>query len=150
MAPPESEFMRDAVGVGTGDADLARARAELARALPGLKLAYVFGSRAAGRSRVDSDVDLAVLCDVVVDPLALYGIAQIIAGALRREVDLVDLARASTVLQKEVVAQGKVLHEREPGMRLVFESRVLSDYARLNEERAPVLERIAREGRVHG
>ena len=72
------------------------------------------------------------------------------ASALGRDVDIVDLARASTVLQKEVVAHGRVLFQRSSGVRLAFEARVLGDYARLNEERAPVLERIAREGRVHG
>ncbi len=150
MVPPENAFTPGAAAAEAGDAELSLACAELARALPNLMLAYVFGSRATGRSRPDSDLDLAVLCDVVVDPLALYGIAQTIAGALRRDVDVVDLSCASTVLQKEIVAHGQLLHAREPGMRLAFEARVLSDYARLNEERAPVLERIAREGRVHG
>ncbi|MCC6811620.1 MAG: nucleotidyltransferase domain-containing protein [Deltaproteobacteria bacterium] len=92
----------------------------LRNALPGVRLVYLFGSQAKDRARADSDVDL------------------------------VDLARASTVMKKEIVAGGRTLYEQSPATRHAFEGQVLSAYARLNEERRPILERIRREGRVHG
>jgi hypothetical protein len=58
---------------------------------------------------------------------------------LMRDVDLIDLSRATTVLRKEVVAHGRLLFETDSNRRAEFEMYALSDYARLNEERAPVL-----------
>ena len=58
---------------------------------------------------------------------------------LGREVDLIDLARSSTVLRKEVLGNGRLLYETAPDRRAEFEMYALSDYARLNEERSPVL-----------
>lgn len=123
---------------------------ELARRLPGLELVYLFGSHAGGQVHAGSDVDLAVLALTPITPLARYDLAQDLAHALGRDVDLVDLASASTVMKKEVVANGRLLFSRAPSSRAAFEGRVLSEYARLNEERRPVLERIAREHRIHG
>jgi len=84
-------------------------------------------------------LDLAVL------PLGDVSISQLLearfqlAEALGREVDLIDLARSSTVLRKEVLAGGRLLYETESARRAEFEMVALSDYARLNEERPPVL-----------
>ncbi len=110
---------------------------------------YVFGSVAHGTQHPGSDVDLALLAGRTMSPLALFDLAARLSELAGREVDLIDLAAASTVLRKEVVAAGELLFEQTPDTRVAFEGRVLADYARLNEERRPVLERIAREGRVH-
>ena len=110
----------------------------------------MFGSQAKDRARADSDVDLAVLCSSPQQPPALFELAQRLASLLACDVDLVDLARASTVMKKEIVAGGRTLYEQSPATRHAFEGQVLSAYARLNEERRPILERIRREGRVHG
>lgn len=103
---------------------------------------YLFGSLASGTARPDSDVDLAMLPGIAVDPLARFNAANELANALGREVDLVDLHRASTVLAKEVIRGGVVLEDSRPSERQEFEMRTLSDYARLNEERQPVIETL--------
>ncbi len=65
----------------------------LRRALIGrrdVQLALLFGSQATGRSRPDSDVDVAVLA-----PSAdWYGLMNDLTDALGRDVHLVDLQRA--------------------------------------------------------
>lgn len=101
---------------------------------------YLFGSAARDALREDSDLDIAFLprtrgCD----PVAVFESAQHLAQALRREVDLVDLSTASTVMRKEITARGVLLAETHRAARQEFEMYALSDYARLNEERAPVL-----------
>lgn len=54
-------------------------------------------------------------------------------------------------MKTQIVARGRVLFEARPGLRAAFEGRALAEYARLNEERRPILDRIAREGSVfHG
>ena len=100
---------------------------------------YVFGSAATGRIRSDSDLDLAILPSAPISALKLFEARMQLAEIVRRDVDLIDLSSASTVLCKEVLAGGRLLYETDVLRRAEFEMYSLSDYARLNEERAPVL-----------
>lgn len=100
---------------------------------------YLFGSAARGAVRPESDLDVAFLPPAPCDAWAMFQTAQALALRLRREVDLVDLRRASTVLRKEVLRTGRRLATFRAGEADEFEMYTLSDYARLNEERAPVL-----------
>ena len=111
---------------------------------------YRFGSSVAGAARADSDIDIGLLADRPLDPLARFELQETLAIALRRSVDLVDLRSASTVMASQVVTTGIVIHDGAPQVRGAFEDRVFSAYARLNEERRGILERIAAEGTVHG
>jgi predicted nucleotidyltransferase len=101
---------------------------------------YLFGSEAEERARPDSDIDLAFLADVVLAPEVVFDTAQALASVLRRDVDLVDLATASTVLRAQVIGNGRMLHQSDLRRVAEFEMYALSDYARLNEERKPVLD----------
>jgi hypothetical protein len=65
-------------------------------------------------------------------------------------VDLVDLRAASTVLAIQVVGGGLLLFDGDPAERGRFEDLCYSRYARLNEERREILDRVSREGTVHG
>lgn len=100
---------------------------------------YLFGSARRGLLRPDSDLDVAFLPAAPCDAWAVFLAAQDLAARLGCEVDLVDLQRASTVLRKEVLRTGRRLVTRRPRTADEFEMYTLSDYARLNEERAPVL-----------
>jgi len=119
-------------------------------ALPEATHIYLFGSLARGPGGPESDVDLAVLAAEPLAPERLAEAREALSERLRRDVDLVDLARASTVLRAQVVSTGRVLRDTDPGLREEFETRVYSSYAQLNEERRGILERIRSEGRVHG
>ncbi|GMU64305.1 MAG: hypothetical protein AMXMBFR36_05790 [Acidobacteriota bacterium] len=133
-----------------GRAEDARIASRLAAALPGLVAVYRFGSTAAGTERAGSDVDLAVLAEGPVDAGRRFDLQEELATELGRDVDLVDLGRASTVLAVEVVGRGELLLDADPARRGAFEDLALSSYARLNEERRAILERVAAEGTVHG
>ena len=100
---------------------------------------YVFGSAAAGRLRPGSDIDLAILPTKSISAVVRLQAGLQLAEALTRDVDLIDLERSSAVLRKEVLANGRLLYETDSVRRNEFEMYALSDYARLNEERAPVL-----------
>ena len=97
-----------------------RLRRELA-SREGVRLALLFGSRARGDHRPDSDVDLAVLGDA--DQLALGGD---LSRALGIEVNLVDLRDPSMVLLREILRDGVRVHEAEPGVFGAFLSRGLT------------------------
>lgn len=129
------------------DAQLRRAVTD---ALPGLVAVYLFGSLATGDSGPRSDADLAVLGYQPIEPERLVRAREEITEDLRRDVDLLDLSRASTVVRAQIVSTGRVLHDADPPFRELFETTVYSAYARLNEERREILERIREEGRIHG
>lgn len=119
-------------------------------ALPDVQAIYHFGSTATGSDGPDSDIDLAVLGPNPLDPLARFDLQEQLASALGRSVDLVDLRAASPVMAMQVLATGRLLHDAAPEARGLFEDRAFGSYARLNEERRGILERIAAEGTVYG
>ncbi len=110
---------------------------------------YVFGSRAQGTARTDSDLDLAVLVAGYADPLQLWAQANDLAGALGCAVDLLDLRAASTVMQHQVLTHGRRLWACEPEAGL-FESYVLSEKLALDAARAGLLADIVQGGAVYG
>jgi len=127
-----------------------RVLALLQARIAGLQAVYVFGSAAGPDWRTDSDVDIAVLATRPLDGLSRFEIAQAVAEIVARDVDLIDLWEASSVLRVQVVANGQRLYAAPDAPVAEFEDFVFSDYARLNEERAGILADIAERGRVHG
>lgn len=121
----------------------------LRKAFPNALGVYVFGSRAQGGARADSDLDLAVLVDGYADPSRLWDLSSALAEVVGCEVDLLDLRAASTVMQYQILTQGRRLWAFEPDASL-FESFVCSEMVGLNEARAGLLEDVAREGSVYG
>jgi hypothetical protein len=73
----------------------------------------LFGSRARGDLYPGSDWDLGYLAGEGFDPDALLDRLTRRLGT--GEVDLVDLARASGLLRYRAAAEGRLLHEAEPG-----------------------------------
>lgn len=89
---------------------------------------WLYGSRARGDHRRDSDIDLAILCDEPLDPVALFDLSGTLAARLGAAVDLVDLRQAGDLLRVEATHRGKPLvpltHEAT-----LFTTHALSDYA---------------------
>lgn len=115
-----------------------------------LQAVYRFGSSVAGVDRPDSDVDLAILAARPLGAVERFDLQELLAAALRRDVDLVDLRTASTVMASQIITTGVLLYEADARARHVFEDFTYGRYARLNEGRRGILERIAREGSVYG
>jgi predicted nucleotidyltransferase len=128
-----------------------RAAVEAIRAtLPGTIAIYLFGSRARGDAGRHSDVDVAVIAPGGMPDLVRFELQERLAALLHADVDLVDLTRASSVLRVQVLEHGSVLYDGDPAARALFEATALASYARLNEERAGILDDVRRTGRVHG
>jgi len=62
---------------------------------------------------------------------------------------LINLDTVSTVLQAQVVSKGEIVYEQDKLRRQEFFILVLKKYARLNEERAPILDRIKERGSIY-
>ena len=105
---------------------------------PDVRLIYLFGSQADGSSTPSSDIDIAVLLEKKLDPVARFDLEQTLAIELNQDVDLVDLLTASTVLQNQVIMHGSLLFGSE-NEQTKFEMQVMSMYQHLNEERADIL-----------
>ncbi len=110
-----------------------------AHAIHDVAAIYIFGSAANERLRSDSDIDLAFLAPRPQDPVAVFNAAQALATRLGKDVDLIDLRRASTVLRMQVITTGRRILTLDRVEADTFEMYAFSDYARLQEERAPVL-----------
>jgi predicted nucleotidyltransferase len=123
---------------------------ELRHALGDAVAIYVFGSVAQGTAHRVSDLDIGVLARHRLSPTERFDLQERLAGQLGQDVDLIDLAAATPVMAIQVVARGQLLHDGAPVARGAFEDLTFSAYARLNEERRGILERIAAEGTVYG
>jgi len=113
-------------------------------------LIYLFGSYAKGSFRTDSDVDIAYLADGEKDEYQIFSIAQELADIVKKDVHLIDLNKVSTVLQAQVVGTGKTLFCDNDFKRANFEMLTLKKYARLNEERRVILNRVKERGNIYG
>jgi hypothetical protein len=79
-----------------------------------------------------------------------FDLQERLASLIGADLDLVDLSGASPVLAIQVVARGELLHDGDPAARGEYENLVFSAYARLNEERRAILDRVAAEGTIYG
>jgi uncharacterized protein len=103
------------------------------------KLVYIFGSMVKSRVRDDSDIDIAILTDKQIDEYKLYMVSQQLADQLKREVDIVDLSKASTVFKAEILRTGKLLYNSDNMIKMHFQLGVLHDYVFLNERRQEII-----------
>jgi uncharacterized protein len=132
------------------DPVLSKLLAALREALPDCLAIYRFGSWGTADQRPESDIDLAVLPGAPLPPVQRWELSQKLAVIAGRDVDLVDLRAASTVLCLQVVAHGTRLYGPDEAEVEKFEDTVFASYARLNEERRDILDDIRHRGNVHG
>jgi predicted nucleotidyltransferase len=119
-------------------------------AVPNLIALYRFGSQAQGTATPASDVDVALLAHQALSHTALFDLQQRLAALLHKEVDLIDLHAAPTVLRMQVLSTGECLFSGNDIRREEFETSVFSAYARLNEERRGILDDVRARGSVYG
>lgn len=117
---------------------------------PELLAVYFFGSFATDYERGASDLDLAVYAETSLPAASLWRVAQRLASDVGRDVDIVDLASASTVMRAQVIHGGKRVYCADEAACETFEDYVYSSYARFNDERRGILEDILRRGSIHG
>lgn len=108
--------------------------------LPGVQGVYLFGSRATGHARPDSDYDVAVLCAApVTDSDAFFHLQIELAALTEAGVNLADLRVLPVVMQFEVLRGRRRLFCADRAFCAGFEAEILSAYQRFEEERRPVI-----------
>jgi len=109
-------------------------------------LIYIFGSTVKNRDRGESDIDVAILTDGRVDEYELFILSQKLADILKKEVDLIDLNKASTVFKIQIIKTGKLIYNSNNLKKMYFQMRTMKDYAILNEERQEIIDKIKSRG----
>lgn len=103
---------------------------------PGLQVAVLYGTAAAGKLRPDSDIDLAVLYDRPLSVENRLTLLEQLDKRLSMPVDLVDLSQVSGVILREILCRGKVLIKKNPQIfvqliqRLVYNQEDVMPYYR--------------------
>jgi uncharacterized protein len=121
------------------------------RSGPPLRLAVLFGSRAAGRARPDSDFDVGILpVDADLPLRAELALAAALSAATGCEADVVRLDGAAPLLGAEVARTGVCLLEATPGVFAAYRADALSRWFDFDEmlqpHRAHFLRRLAAMG----
>ena len=118
---------------------------------PETQAIYLFGSYQTADERSDSDVDIAILLPPqqakAAGSLALSALRSELENYLKRDVDLINLRQAPTVLQKEVVAAERRIYLTDEYAAAEFEMLTFSYYQKLNEERAAIIRDALTTGR---
>lgn len=116
----------------------------------GAILIIVFGSIVTNKSHAQSDIDIALISDTKHSSMEIYSAAQDLANLIKRDVDLINLTEVSPVMQAQIITKGKIIFDENPRFRQEFFILALKKYARLNEEREVVINKIKERGRVYG
>ena len=120
---------------------------------PSTQAVYLFGSQAAGEEWPESDVDIALLLPPAeakkIGSLLISDLRFNLETLLEKEVDLINLRRVPTVLQKEVIAADSRIFEGDRFAAEEFEMLTFSYYQKLNEERAEIVSSALAGGRFH-
>jgi predicted nucleotidyltransferase len=112
---------------------------------PSIVVAILFGSLAAGHSRTDSDLDLAVASTSPLSSQTRLQLIEELAVRLGRPVDLIDLAQTHGPLLQQILTKGHLLictdrtRYADLLLRVVYEEAdVMPYYRRILAERRQV------------
>ena len=109
---------------------------------------WAFGSQISGHGGPDSDLDLAILVPGYASRMELFALSNNLAEIAGREVDLVDLRAATTVMQYQIITGGALWWHEGSAARL-YETFILSEKLELDRARAPLIADIQKRGRVY-
>jgi hypothetical protein len=123
-----------------------------------IQAVYIFGSVVSGRTRRDSDIDVALLLNEKSPCLKMLDyrlrVAADISKAIgRSDLDLVILNGAPPVLAHQVLSKGKLVFERSRSARVAFHVRAVNRYLDTEPMRAlfrQYLKQRIREGKIFG
>lgn len=111
--------MQDTMGPDAIGCDMAEVERKVRQAAPEVRDIFLFGSRARGDARSDSDIDLLVIVpngckrrDVAVRiRLALWGVGVGVDLVTLTEAELVQLQASEAYFHRQMLAEARPLHE---------------------------------------
>lgn len=121
----------------------------LREVLPDVAATYRYGSFGGAHQRPDSDLDLAVPGQQKPDAATRLQLSDLLAAQMGCVIDLNDMRSLPVTLCVQIVTQGRRLFATHPAIAAAYDSRVLSEYAELNEFRRPILDDIRARGSIY-
>ena len=119
---------------------------------PDVEAIYLFGTYLTPDEHKESDVDIAFLFPhdkaKTVKNLTVSDCRSALEDVLKRSVDLLNIRTVNTVLQNEIIQEGRLIYEQNKYAVDEFEMNVMSSYQKLNEERADILADILETGKI--
>jgi predicted nucleotidyltransferase len=123
-----------------------------------VQLAYLYGSHATGRSMPLSDVDVALVVGVAIDPLARLKLILRVQLALAdqcgiEQADVQVIDDAPLVFRGRVVSEGVLVYSRDEEKRIAFEVATRMryfDYLPIHQELQARFFQDLRERGLHG
>lgn len=115
-------------------------------AAPGSAAVLLFGSAARGQLRPDSDIDVAALFEYTRTPSVEERLVlqQRLEEAVQRDVDLVVLNDAPTILARQALTYGRVIACPNPRVYHEFVIRLATEYADFKRIRKPIEDAVIR------
>ena len=80
----------------------------------------------------------------------MFELKEKLASQLNRDIDLIDLRQANDVIRAQIVSTGDIIQSLDNQVLHNCQIRWLKQYAMLNDERRPILDRIKLEGKIYG
>jgi predicted nucleotidyltransferase len=119
--------------------------------LPMTQAIYLFGSFGTPYQGPASDVDIAVLLphDSQTPSDQFIALQQQLALMIQRDVDLIDLRSANTILQFEIIEHGRRIADPARSESDLFEVLVCAFYQKIQQERAEIITAGLQSGRFY-
>lgn len=118
--------------------------------IPDVLAIYRYGSAGSAYQRTDSDIDIAILAGHRLSFKEISDLSRDLAIATDSEIDLHDIRALPVTLRVQIVLDGTRLYGSGKTQVDAYETLVLSEYVRLNEERREILNDIQKRGQIYG
>ena len=93
-----------------------------------ITFAYIFGSYAQGKVRVDSDIDIAIYLEKRIDIETYLEIKMHLLETCKREIDLIILNDATPLLKYEIYKNNILLFSRDRTIETSYKVKILFEY----------------------
>lgn len=118
---------------------------------PDVQAIYIFGTYETEYEKSESDVDIALLLSHKTakdtGSMLMNDLFFELESLLRKRIDLINLRLVNTVFQKEIIIADQRIYCADEYASDEFEMLTISNYQKLNEERAGILEEMQKSGR---
>jgi predicted nucleotidyltransferase len=115
-------------------------RTWLVSQFPDIIAAYLFGSYASGEALESSDIDIAIVLPRKIPPYDLWNHSQELAILLNQDVDMINMTFANTILQFQIISNGKLILSLNDEKRMALENRAILNYLDFTEARQRVIQ----------
>lgn len=110
----------------------------------------LFGSYARNTQNDESDIDIAIKCKSEIASRTLIGQQQDLEEITKKQIDLVDLSKATDVFAYEILMNGVVLFCNNSYEFDLYKLDRYRDFLELNESRQAIIQAIKRGEGIYG